>query len=98
MVAIVHSRSVADLTVGFFPLLLLLLLLLASRHGVGGPAMRFVTVSEGFVSRLSEKLAIAAGPRCAIMPSGELLCSFVLTSKLGTNDFLPVLYRSSDLG
>lgn len=60
--------------------------------------MRFATVSEGFVSRLSGRDTIAAGPRTAILPSGDLLCSFMLTSKLGTNDFLPVLYRSRDLG
>lgn len=60
--------------------------------------MRFRQVAEGFVARLPVERCIAAGPRTAIAPGGDILCSFMTTSKLGTNDFLPVLYRSRDLG
>src|SRR5262249_24593474 len=63
--------------------------------------MRFVSLREGLVVLCSPgpgRRSIAVGPRCAALPSGELLCSCMFTSALGTNDFLPVLYRSTDLG
>ena len=63
--------------------------------------MPFVTVAEGFVTRCAPnqgRRSIAVGPRIVALPGGELLCSCMVTSALGTNDFLPVLYRSMDLG
>lgn len=63
--------------------------------------MRFLSVSEAFVMRCSapqEAGPVAVGPRSVALSSGELLCSCMVTSALGTNDFLPMLYRSADLG
>src|SRR5437868_13612388 len=63
--------------------------------------MPFVTVAEGFVTRCAPdqgRRSIAVGPRIVALSGGELLCSCMFTSALGTNDFLPVLHRSTDLG
>jgi hypothetical protein len=63
--------------------------------------MRYHVVGEGFVSRRPSGKgpdALAVGPRCLQLPGGELLCSFMLTSGLGTNDFTPTLFRSRDGG
>jgi hypothetical protein len=61
--------------------------------------MPFTTLREGFVARCSSgRRALAAGPRCAAVPGGDLLCSCMFTAALGTNDFLPVIFRSTDEG
>jgi hypothetical protein len=60
--------------------------------------MHFTPVLEGFVVHCSASERAAVGSRCVALPSGELLCSCMLTAGLGTNDFLPVLFRSTDLG
>src|SRR4051812_1797447 len=63
--------------------------------------MRYHVLGEGFVSQRPPGKgpdALAVGPRCVELPSGDLLCSFMLTSGLGLNDFTPVLARSSDGG
>jgi hypothetical protein len=63
--------------------------------------VRFEPVAEGFVTRCAAdqgRRSIAVGPRIVALPGGDLLCSCMFTSALGTNDFLPVLYRSTDLG
>ncbi len=62
--------------------------------------MKFETISEGFVSKRepNSSTAIAAGSRCAVTREGEVICSFVVQSKLGVNDFKLVLARSSDGG
>jgi len=54
-------------------------------------------VSQGFVHRRDPAAPrrVAAGPRCAVLPDGELLCSFMIQSGLGVNDFVPVLARSA---
>src|SRR6478672_8020005 len=61
--------------------------------------MRFVHIGDGFVDRRrpSDPRPLAAGPRFARV-GGELLCSYVVQSRLGVNDFLPVLARSRDRG
>lgn len=41
---------------------------------------------------------LAVGSRCVLDATGQLLCSCMCTAALGTNDFLPVLCRSTDLG
>jgi BNR repeat-like domain len=56
--------------------------------------MPYTTLEQGFVTQG----CIAVGPRTAVAPNGDILCSAMLTSALGTNDFLPVLYRSVDGG
>src|ERR1700674_5065885 len=57
-------------------------------------------LAEGFVSRRQPgtSTAIAAGPRCALTAAGELLCSFVVQSALGVNDFVTMIARSRDGG
>jgi BNR repeat protein len=63
--------------------------------------MPFESIREGFVARCSAtpgRRAIAVGPRSATLPNGDLLCSSIFTAALGTNDFLPVLFRSTDGG
>lgn len=42
--------------------------------------------------------AVAAGSRCVLTDQGDLVCSYMVQSKLGVNDFIPMLSRSSDLG
>ena len=60
----------------------------------------FETISEGFVNRRPPEsaLPVAAGPRLAVTAAGEVLCTFMVQSALGINDFVPVLTRSADLG
>ena len=60
----------------------------------------FETISEGFVNRreLGAVTPVAAVPRCVVLPDGEILCTFVVQSALGVNDFVPVIARSSDGG
>lgn len=63
--------------------------------------MHFEILAEGFVVRNGESdvsVPYAAGPRCAALRNGDLLCSAMQTLKLGTNDFVPILYRSCDQG
>lgn len=62
--------------------------------------MTIETISEGWVSRRQPgtPTAVAAGPRCALTRQGELVCTFMVQSKLGTNDFQPMIARSADGG
>src|SRR5438105_14422306 len=63
--------------------------------------MRFATLREGFVTQRAATRgpgAIAVGPRAVVLPRGEILCSCGLASALGINDFVPVLFRSTDGG
>src|SRR5262249_39776145 len=41
---------------------------------------------------------LAVGSRSTFLANGDLLCSYMLTAALSTNDFVPMLARSSDLG
>ncbi|MDQ2945120.1 MAG: glycoside hydrolase [Acidobacteriota bacterium] len=41
---------------------------------------------------------MAAGPRCAISSDGHVICTFIVQSKLGINDFVPMQSRSRDGG
>lgn len=63
--------------------------------------MRFVVLQEGFVSQRplgKGPDALAVGSRAVELPGGDFLCSFMVTSGLGVNDFTPVLCRSRDGG
>lgn len=62
--------------------------------------MTFETVAEGFVSRREPgtATAVAAGSRCALNPRSEILCTFMVQSRLAVNDFVTVLARSADGG
>jgi hypothetical protein len=61
---------------------------------------QFDVVDQGIVSRriAGTATATAAGPRCAVLPDGELVCTFIVQAALGRNDFKPVLTRSKDGG
>ena len=54
----------------------------------------FETIAEGFVARAP----VACGPRCVVTATGEILCVFMVQSKLGINDFVPLMSRSIDGG
>ncbi len=56
----------------------------------------FVTTEQGFVFRAIS--GATAGPRCAVLADGRVLCSFMAQSKLGVNDFVPMIAESRDLG
>ena len=61
--------------------------------------MKFGVIDEGFVYRCrSEPEGIAGTPRCVVTDSGEVICSFPISSGLGVNDFRVCLARSSDGG
>ncbi len=61
--------------------------------------MAYQTVSEGFLwQRPNKDALVAAGARLAGLPSGKIVCSFMQQSKIGINDFVPVLSESSDNG
>lgn len=61
--------------------------------------MAIDVLDEGFVMRLPpEARSLAVGPRCAVLPDGTAVCSFMHNSKLTANDFIPALCRSSDDG
>jgi len=57
-------------------------------------------LAEGYISRRqpASPTAIAAGPRCVVTAAGEIICSFVVQSALGVNDFATMLARSPDGG
>lgn len=66
-----------------------------------GRQPRFESIAAGFVTQRPvgpAAGAIAVGARCALAANGELLCSCMVTAALGTNDFVPLLFRSRDLG
>lgn len=62
--------------------------------------MRFERFKEGYVSKRQPNTptAVAGGPRAALTASGELVCSYSVSSALGINDFVPMLSRSNDGG
>ena len=63
-------------------------------------AMGWEKISEGFVTRREPgtPTAVAAGSRCVLTNSGDLVCTYMVQSKLGVNDFVPTVSRSTDLG
>lgn len=63
--------------------------------------MKLEMLDQGFIVRRAagaRPTDIAVGARLAVLPSGEIVCSYLETFKTATNDFVPVLCRSSDLG
>ena len=60
----------------------------------------FTKLSEGFVYRIPAESPdrVAVMSRCAILPDGEVLCSFNPHSSLGSNDRKPIISRSRDGG
>lgn len=63
--------------------------------------MRLEFLDAGFISRHAagaRPTDIGAGARLAVLDTGEILCTYMRTARTTTNDFVPVLCRSSDLG
>ena len=62
--------------------------------------MQFDITEEGFVHQCTPGSAgaVAAGPRLAVTDAGDVVCSFMVQSALGINDFVPMCARSSDRG
>ena len=62
--------------------------------------MTFNILAEGFIAehQPDDPHPIAAGSRCAVADNGDLVCSYVIQSALGVNDFVPVISRSMDGG
>ncbi len=52
-------------------------------------------ISEGDVF-VSKDGRMTSGPRVAVLPDGTLACSFMLNSKSGANDFVPMIAYSKD--
>ncbi len=62
--------------------------------------MKFDVLKKGFIyqNATGENQQVACTSRCAVNNKGEVLCSFMLNSGLGMNDFTPHLAVSSDAG
>jgi len=58
-------------------------------------ATAFGYLSEGIVSTRPQNgdTAVAAGPRCAVRRDGDVLCSFIVQTAPGSNDFRLMLVR-----
>ena len=63
---------------------------------------RLEVIDEGFVIRLPDcatgETGATAGPRAAVTKTGEVVCTYMVQSALGVNDFVPMITRSSDNG
>jgi sialidase-1 len=66
----------------------------------GDGTSSFFSREEGFVTLRTPQTssAVACAPRCALTLQGELVCTFIVQSELGSNDFVPMLTRSLDGG
>lgn len=62
--------------------------------------MHFETIAEGFICRRkpTDENPTMSGPRIVIAKDGSLVAVFMMQSKLGINDFIPVVSRSKDNG
>lgn len=56
----------------------------------------FKTLSEGFVYHTEAPDRSAAGPRSAVLADGTLVCSYMVQTDVGINDFVPMLSFSGD--
>jgi len=56
----------------------------------------FKKISEGNVFA-TEKVCATSGPRVARLPDGKFICTFMINSKGGANDFVPMAAYSEDL-
>jgi len=56
----------------------------------------FQVVDKGFIwyARKNTRYKIASGPRCIVTDKGEVICSFMVQTALGVNNFRPVIVRS----
>jgi hypothetical protein len=56
----------------------------------------FDKTSEGFVFKSDRSGPTACGPRTALLKNGELICTYMVQTKIGSNDFVPMAAYSSD--
>ncbi len=57
----------------------------------------FLKISEGDIFATKDDCA-TSGPRCAVLPDGNIICTFMINSKNGANDFVPmVVYGDNNL-
>lgn len=56
----------------------------------------FARVREGDVFASTLPNQITSGPRCAVLPGGKILCTFMANSGSGVNDFVPMAAYSDD--
>ena len=56
----------------------------------------FRKIAEGDVFATTKLDACTSGPRTAILADGSLACSFMINSKGGANDFVPMIAYSKD--
>jgi BNR repeat-like domain len=61
--------------------------------------MMFETVAAGYITSGPDLgKMIAVGSRCAVTRDGRIVCSYMVQSELGSNDFVPTLAWSDDCG
>ena len=56
----------------------------------------FRKIAEGDVFATTKENACTSGPRCAVLADGSLACAFMINSKGGANDFVPMIAYSKD--
>src|SRR5687768_11303408 len=62
-------------------------------------SIRFETLAEGTVVQspvVDSSSVVTAGSRCAVARDGSLVCVYSSQSKLGINDFVPMITRSDE--
>lgn len=61
---------------------------------------RFEILRQGHVCKRQpgDATPVAAGPRIVVAGNGDLVCTYMVQTKLAINDFIPVLARSTDGG
>ena len=71
-----------------------------ANHDEEEPMISNETGEEGLVYRCQEGTdrAVAAGSRTAITDDGSIICTFVVQTQLGSNDFKPMVCWSEDGG
>ncbi len=56
----------------------------------------FRKISEGDVFFTTEENRAVIGPRMAVLPDGRIACTFHSQTKVGSNDFAPMIAYSDD--
>ena len=56
----------------------------------------FRKIAEGNVFTTTKENSCTSGPRTALLPDGSLACVFMINSKGGANDFVPMIAYSKD--
>ena len=66
----------------------------------GAPPARIEVLGEHVVTARepNTRTAVAVGPRLALANDDDIVCSYMLQSKLAVNDFVPMISRSRDGG